>query len=212
MENEIKLYGVKWDVDTAGPSPDMNKRTEIFFFGCNRAVHGNPCNGCFNSALWDNSVAVIKHKPKAIVEQIKKHSSNKYVTIGGGEPADQKPGLIELCKLLKQEGFHIMMYTWRELLYNDKVNKYLEDILPHIDILVDGEFNVDERLYDDTKGDGLLSSVGSGNQIIWDINANEGFHMRDLDAIALDGNDRLIYFLKDMHTEPLTIKDLRKGE
>lgn len=207
METKIKLYGVKWDVDTAGPSPDNNKRTEIFFFGCTRAVHGTPCDGCFNTALWDNSVAVISHTPKSIVEQIKKHSSNKYVTIGGGEPADQKEGLIELCRLLKQEGFHVMMYTWRELVYNGKTNSYLEDILPYVDVIVDGEFKIDERLYDDTKGDGLLSSVGSGNQTIWDINANEGYAMRDLDAIALDDNDRLIYFLKDKNKEPLKFKN-----
>lgn len=207
MENAIKLFGVKWDVDTAGPSPDNNKRTEIFFFGCDRATHGYPCEGCFNDLIWDNSIAVIKHSPASIVEQIKKHCSNKYVTIGGGEPADQKPGLIELCKLLKQEGFHIMMYTWRELVHEGKLNNYLEDVLPYVDMIVDGEFKMNERLYDDTKGDGLLSSVGSGNQIIWDINANEGYHMRDLDAIALDSNDRLIYFLKDINTEPLKYKN-----
>jgi len=63
-----------------------------------------------------------------------------------------------------------------------------------------------ERLYDDSKEDGLLSSVGSGNQIIWDIKSKEGYAMRDLDAIALDDNDRLIYFLKDINQEPLKLE------
>ena len=86
---KIKLYGVKWDVDTAGPSPDSNKRTEVFFFGCNRAMQNNPCKGCFNKALWDNSIATITHTPESIVNNIKLHASNKYVTIGGGEPTDR---------------------------------------------------------------------------------------------------------------------------
>jgi len=89
MENKIKLYGVKWDVTTAGPSPDNNKRTEVFFFGCDKAINGNPCKGCFNHALWDNSIATFSYTIEDIVNNIKLHASNKYVTIGGGEPMDR---------------------------------------------------------------------------------------------------------------------------
>lgn len=209
METQIKLYGVKWDVTTAGPSPDGNKRTEIFFFGCNRAVEGNPCKGCFNHELWDNSIVEFSHTPSSIVENIKLHASNKYVTIGGGEPTDQMDGLIELCELLKQEGFHVMIYTW----------KFAQNLpmrlLQTVDIIVDGEFKLDECLYDDSKGDGLMSSVGSGNQRIWDMKEQEAFSMKDLDAIALDDNNRLIYFLKNKDISPSKIripKPMRKGE
>lgn len=209
METKIKLYGVKWDVDTAGPSPDGNKRTEIFFFGCNRAVKGNPCKGCFNKQLWDSSVATFSYSVKEIVENIKKHALNKYVTIGGGEPTDQIVGLVELTSALKQEGFHVTIYTWKslpELLkVTSQVASYAKQLVDLADIIIDGEFSQEERLYDASKGDGLLSSVGSGNQIIWDLHEKEGYAMRDLDAIALDANDRLVYLLKDKNKKPLIL-------
>lgn len=210
METKIKLFGVKWDVNTAGPSPDKNKRTEIFFFGCNRAVNGNPCKGCFNNALWDNSIATFSYTVEEIVNNIKLHASNKYVTIGGGEPTDQIVGLVELVSALKKEGFHVIIYTWRSLpeLLAETSEKalYARHLLDSADMIIDGEFKIGERLYDDSKGDGLLSSVGSGNQIIWDIKSKEGYAMRDLDAIALDEDDRLIYFLKDINKESLKIE------
>lgn len=210
METKIKLYGVKWDVDTAGPSPDGNKRTEIFFFGCKRAVNGNPCKGCFNKQLWDNSVATFSYSVKEIVENIKQHASNKYVTIGGGEPTDQIVGLVELTSALKKEGFHVTIYTWKslpELLKeSSQISLYAKHLIDYADIIIDGEFKEEERLYDASKGDGLLSSVGSGNQIIWDIHEKEGYAMRDLDAIALDANDRLIYILKESNKKPLLLK------
>lgn len=192
---KIKLYGIKWDVKTAGPSPDKNKRNEVFFFGCDRAMAGNPCKGCFNSALWDNSIVKEGHESSAIVDNIKKFATNKYVTIGGGEPLDQLDGLIELTELLKKEGFHIMVYTWRELLKIENDSK-IKSLLNNIDILVDGEFISSKRVYDDSKADGLLSSVGSENQIIWDIKNKKGYCLGDIESLSIGDNDNIIFSLK----------------
>lgn len=212
----IKLYGVKWDVTTAGPSPDGNRRNEIFFFGCNRAVEGNPCKGCFNHQLWDNSVATITHSPEDMVVQILKHSSNKYVTIGGGEPTDQLEGLLELTLQLKEQGMHIAMYTWRKLediingVYGESFKETFMSIMKNIDILIDGEFKIEEKLLNDHIEDGFMNSIGSGNQIIWDIKQfNEtnylmGYPMRSLDGLFLKDNDELVYILKDINTKEVS--------
>ena len=48
----VKIYDVKWTSQNAGPSPDNNKRTEVFLFGCSKAANGNPCRECFNPMIW----------------------------------------------------------------------------------------------------------------------------------------------------------------
>jgi pyruvate-formate lyase-activating enzyme len=111
----MKLFDVKWNVKTAGPSPFNNERTELFLLGCRKALEGNPCPECFNSPTWDDSIAQRFYTPKDIAEHLSKTAPNKYVTIGGGEPTDQIDELIELCKEIKKYGFHTMVYTWRDL-------------------------------------------------------------------------------------------------
>lgn len=213
----ILLRDCNWSVTTAGPSPFNNQRTELFLLGCNKAMTGNPCKGCFNSTTWDNSTAQWSHDPVKMAEHINNNAPNKYITIGGGEPTDQIENLIILCKELKKYGFHIMMYTWRDwaivtnwacMRYTSEDMKLHDNIMKlqeHLDIVVDGEFKIEERLYQQDLGDGLLSSIGSGNQRVWDIKAgNDGakticaYPMRDLAGLYIkpDTND-LVYITKE---------------
>jgi organic radical activating enzyme len=222
----IKLFDVRWKINTAGPSPYNNERSEVFFFGCERAAKGNPCKGCFNSPLWDSSVAEYTHEPKEIALQIARHAPNKYITIGGGEPTDQMDGLIELCKELKETyDFHIMVYTWKslktivnpilpasvtvEMEYEKNVLSKWKELFQYIDMIVDGEYHEEERLYEDDGTDGTFNSVGSGNQIIWDIKPFnnkksqgskkiQGYALRDILQLGIRETDReLVYLLKD---------------
>lgn len=206
--NGLLLRDCNWSVKTAGPSPYNNERTELFLLGCRKAIEGNPCKGCFNSSTWDNSKAQWSHNVELMAEHINNNAPNKYITIGGGEPTDQIDNLILLCKELKDKyGFHIMIYTWRSLkamLNNDSQGIHIEnldiktkELLKYIDIVVDGEFKQEERLWDGQKGDGLISSVGSGNQIIWDIKNSIGYEMKSLNGIFIDKNtNNLIYDIK----------------
>lgn len=214
----IKLRDVNWAVKTAGPSPYDNQRTELFLLGCNKAMTGNPCEGCFNKSTWDVNMAQWSHDPIKMAEHINNNAPNKYITIGGGEPTDQIDNLIILCEELKKYDFHIMMYTWRRLsrmvskpstfnigtnldgysasdyLQNEYIGmRKIVELLKHVDIIVDGEYNQMETVWDGTREDGLLSSVGSGNQIIWDINKKRGFAMRDILQLGIDEYNNLIY-------------------
>jgi organic radical activating enzyme len=236
--SRLKLFNVTWQTTTAGPSPCQNNRTEVFLFGCERAKNGNPCKGCFNPKLWDNSIAERDYSPSEMAEQIAKFAPNKYVTIGGGEPTDQMEGLIELCKLLKKKGFHIMVYTWHSLKDIFESTKFQDlatglelaaerdgfrKLLYNIDILVDGQFQLEERLYQEEKDDGLLNSVGSGNQIIWDLRQYnnsiwpssvsvipyiDGYCLRNIDALHIKDNGDLVYILKDIN-QPAEIVHIR---
>lgn len=193
-EEGLRIFDIKWRTDTAGPSPNNNERIEVFLLGCDKAMNGNPCKGCFNSITWDKNKAEWSWDPIEVADMINEgcDPNNKYITIGGGEPTDQIEHLIPFVKRLKEHGFHIMMYTWRSLksmideakeiaisVYVDPIpsNKNFsrsfinnfKELLKYLDILVDGEFKQDECLYQQELGDGMLSSIGSANQIIWDI-------------------------------------------
>lgn len=209
----ILLRECQWSVKTAGPSPHNNERTEVFLLGCKKAMSGNPCQGCFNSTTWDVSKASWSHDPIKMAEHINNNAPNKYITIGGGEPTDQIENLIILCKELKKYNFHIMIYTWRNLKeivngntvipfesYKTIMNKEFQDniieLLDHVDIIVDGEFKIEEKLWDDTKEDGLISSVGSGNQIVWNIPFKYGFKMKDIIKLEVYVNEEKRNVLK----------------
>lgn len=193
FENGMKIWDINWTAKTAGPSPHNNERTELFLLGCEKAMSGNPCKGCFNQKTWDASKAIFTHDPKEVAAHINKHAPNKYITIGGGEPTDQIDNLLVLCEELKKYNFHIFVYTWRSLLsvlnsstsFRDKMIK----LIKLVDIIVDGEYVEKERLYKDNANDGTFNSIGSGNQIVWSKQDNDliGYRLDDIKNLRLDG-------------------------
>lgn len=203
----LKIFDIKWKANTAGPSPDNNERVELFLLGCKKAAQGNQCEGCFNFPLWNDSIAEFSWDPIDVANRINELAPNKYITIGGGEPTDQIDHLVPLCKALKEYGFHIMMYTWKDVnyafgnyaLYYSKDNDFyidkhkVNELFQYLDMVVDGPFDVNEVLYDISVGDGFLNSIGSGNQRIWDLNTKQYKYMRDLKGLTLDKDNNLIY-------------------
>ena len=212
----LKVFDIKFDVTTAGPSPNNNKRIELFLLGCDKAMRGDACEGCFNRRLWDSNLAEFSCDIESLANWIIERTpeNERYITIGGAEPTFQIDHLIPFCKMLKSAGFHIMIYTYRELLhefnisnkqYNTPnkipVSKWIS-LLENIDMIVDGPFIQELRMYKEDEGDGFLSSIGSGNQRIWDIRFFNKYHqlrgyaMKALIKIQLGLNDDLIYYVK----------------
>ena len=203
----MKIFDVKWTSEYAGPSPDDYKRTEIFLYGCNKAINGNPCYKCFNPKLWNNSDAIIEYTPTSIVDTIKKYAPNKYITFVGGEPLDQLEDLAKTCVLLKQNNYHIIVFTHHRL--QDLVEQYvyddnMKDLLDNIDILVDGEYIDYQKIYDDDLVDGFHNAIGSANQIIWDLKTRrdnkleyaQGIKAQDLAGLYVTGKQDLKYITK----------------
>ena len=215
MSNRLRIFSVMWETDTAGPSPEGNMRTEIFLKGCNKAMEGNPCPGCFNSDLWDLKAQRTYTPQEAFFNM--RYAPNKYVTISGGEPTDQIDALIEFCRLLKEDGFHIMVYTWRglqkEILEKTDMSYKLLELLNYIDILVDGEYVASERIYDEERGDGFLSSIGSANQIVWDVREYNktkdrlmGYKAGDIFGLYVKNDGDLVYVVFDDEVQPVEIE------
>ena len=220
--SSVKLYDIRWVSHTAGPSPITNEfgpncRIELFFMGCKKAREGNPCPECFNPGLWADKENVRLLDPKDMVQHIMKHSDIRYITIVGGEPFDQPEGLTELCENLRLNGFHIIVFTHYEIkefkewsryssstheIINGWTKQLFHRFLKAIDILVDGSYNKEERIYDESIQDGFHDAVGSGNQIVWDMrtwrnhnyNTNiYGIPARDIQSLSIDKNDGLQY-------------------
>lgn len=209
----LKVFDMRLRATTAGPSPNNNERVELFLLGCKKAYSGDACPNCFNSSTWNANKAEFSWDPVEVAKRINEMAPNKYITIGGGEPTDQIDNLIILCKELKTKyNFNIMVYTWRDLAkarkgyitkdMSDNNNKYpistkkIDELLKYIDIVVDGEFDPEQCLYNEEAEDGFFSSIGSGNQKIWNVHDMNFEYMKNLNELYLDENDTLIFLNK----------------
>lgn len=207
--SSIRLFDVKWSTTSAGPSPDHNRRTELFFMGCKIAAAGKPCEGCFNPALWHVAPDVTVRLPQDVAKQVQRFSPNKFITIVGGEPTDQLEGLTSLCKLLKEDGFHILLFTHHTLSYMS-IRPQFHPLLYYIDVLIDGKYIRDKHIYNKDAGDGLHDAIGSANQTIWDLKAYrdtdakfvQGFRAGDLAGVYILPNHEILYITNDKNVKP----------
>jgi anaerobic ribonucleoside-triphosphate reductase activating protein len=133
-------------------------RTSVYAAGCAHA-----CPGCHNVHTWD----IQKGKSleiSALLEVIKADDFAD-VTFSGGDPLFQVEGFTELARLVKAETQKtIWCYTgfiFEQVLRSSR----LSQILPFIDVLVDGPFV--ENLKDED-----LSFRGSSNQRLIDVEAS----------------------------------------
>lgn len=204
MSKKLKIFNVYWSSETAGVSPDNNRRTEIFLSGCKKATNGNPCKGCFNPDLWGDDY-ITRVSPEELLRQVKKFAPNKYITFVGGEPLDQLVPLAETCELLNKNGYHITVfshYTIEEIDHMES-QESVKKFLTNIAILIDGEYKEEKKIYDKGNlGDGICQVIGSSNQVIWDLQSRKsafvyGIEAIDLVALYLTPNNVLKYITKE---------------
>ena len=96
-----------------------------------------------------------------ILEIVQSNPLCKGVTFSGGEPFAQAEDFLELAILLKAHGYEVASYsgyTFEQLLHGTAAQQQL---LQHIDILIDGPFLLAERSLS-------ISFRGSKNQRILD--------------------------------------------
>ena len=164
--SSLKIFSINPHSTTAGISGDKSgERIEIFLSGCRMAREGHPCPGCFNSQIWDS-----KFYKEQTIEQLLEWLSkydNKYLTIVGGEPLDQMPDLVEFCKAL-HEKYHIVLithYTLFEIMAMDKG----QDLIWSVDLLIDGKYDQELRIFDTDMRPGIKHVVGSSNQRLYSL-------------------------------------------
>jgi len=145
-------------------------RTSLFVSGCT-----HHCKGCFNSMTWDFSYG--NPFTKEVQDQLIEDSQPDYIdgfTILGGEPmevqnqAALRPFLERIKEELPDKTIWIYSgYTYEELTDTNNTRCHSDDtdaILSIIDVLVDGEFQIDKKNIS-------LKFRGSSNQRVIDVPA-----------------------------------------
>ena len=123
------------------------------------------CKDCFNPTTWSFNTG--KEYNEELVEyifsNIDKHNIKRNLSFLGGEPLCEQNvlGVIDLCKRFKEKYPNKKILIWTGYAYED-LNKDQKSVLQHIDILVDGKFEIDKK-------DISLKMRGSSNQRIIDV-------------------------------------------
>ncbi|WP_010632798.1 anaerobic ribonucleoside-triphosphate reductase activating protein [Sporolactobacillus vineae] len=139
----------------------LGLRTVIFFAGCGQDPK---CPLCQNPEAW--SAGAGKELPMDTLICLATATKNNEITFSGGDPLTfQFPYALEAARILKTR-FHknIWLYTGYRWEFIRK-SAILSQILPYIDVLVDGRFV--NRLRDIS-----LKFRGSSNQRIIDVPAS----------------------------------------
>ena len=141
-------------------------RAVLFVSGC-----PHRCIGCHNPQTWDSSEGM-PYEENDIFEQIMNNPFLDGLTLSGGEPFLYYKQLTSLVMRVKQKGLNIWAYTgftFEELLSKSYSNSSLDCFIKHIDVIVDGKFEIDKR-------DSKLLFRGSSNQRIIDVQASIAKH------------------------------------
>lgn len=147
----FRIAGIVDDSIVDGPG----LRTTVFFQGC---VHH--CPGCHNpdTHAFDGGYETTV---EAVYQHIKEQRLSHAVTFSGGDPFNQPLALSSLVERLKEEGYHICIYTG--YVYEHlKQDQLAASILKHADLLVDGPFLEANKSLE-------LKFRGSTNQRIIDL-------------------------------------------
>lgn len=151
------MYSTNHTINVAEILPNSRiygpgKRFVIWVQGC--ALH---CHGCWNTGMWSFDTKQV-YSITALFDFIKEQDDIEGITILGGEPLHQSTALLTLVKLLKADGYTIMLYTGFE---KDEIkNEISKDLVSHSDIVVFGRYIEDLRSI-------FLKWRGSSNQKIW---------------------------------------------
>lgn len=152
-------------INIADCANGVGVRTALFVSGCTHR-----CKGCFQPETWD--FAYGKPYTQETEAFILKSLEPGYVdglTILGGEPMEpeNQPDILSLLEKAKRMGKNTWVYsgyTWEQLHdANARCRTEMTGrILSIVDVLVDGEFHIDEK-------DVRLAFKGSRNQRIIDV-------------------------------------------
>lgn len=142
----MRVSGITDDSIVDGPGI----RTVIFTQGCRHY-----CDGCHNPETWAFEGGT-EYSPEELLEYLEERCYTRQVTFSGGDPVYQED-LTETLRLLKERGYHTMVYTgftWEELPERS--------FLQYTDVLVDGPYDKTRKTLD-------IPFVGSSNQRIIDV-------------------------------------------
>lgn len=128
-------------------------RTSIYLSGCS-----HHCPECHNPETWDAAAG----EEMTFDDIMARIDENDFdVTFSGGDPLFQVERILPLVRMIHDSGRNIWLYTGYTF-EQVKASPRLSAILPYIDVIVDGRFEIARR-------DTTLLFRGSSNQRLIDV-------------------------------------------
>jgi len=153
--NQVKIAGLIQDSIVDGPG----LRFALFTQGCNIG-----CEGCQNPESLD-ATGGMEMSVSEIISQMLSNPLTDGLTLSGGEPFMQSGDCSQIAAEAQKNGLNVWVFTgniFENLLERAKSDKDINDLLMHIDVLVDGPFEIEKRSL-------ALKWRGSKNQRLIDI-------------------------------------------
>ena len=133
-------------------------RTAIYCAGCKHA-----CKGCHNPQSWDFNAGKWMEVEELL--EIVKADDLSDVSFSGGDPFYQVEGFTELARRIKTETDKTIWCWTGFTLEEIQASAQMSQMLPYLDVLVDGPFILEQRDTD-------LLFRGSPNQRIIYLHGN----------------------------------------
>lgn len=141
-------------------------RVSLFVSGCR-----HHCEGCFNAETWDFKYGDVY--TAEVEEEILRAMEPSYIsgfTFLGGEPMEpeNRPFVFSLAKKLREKYPEKTIWLYSGYLFDTemlewaKTDEIVKNLLPLIDVIVDGEFHIWEKNLG-------LKFRGSSNQRLIDV-------------------------------------------
>lgn len=158
MNRVVRISGRKKHSSVNGPGV----RYVLFMQGC-----PHNCAGCQNPDTHDPDGGTAEDLD-AVIQEILSVKYLDGITLSGGDPLMQPCAAEEIARAAKDAGLDVWLYTgWTfEEILSGKAGEEAKNVLPYLDVLVDGRFVL--RLRDD----GASKWRGSSNQRLIDVPAS----------------------------------------
>lgn len=149
----MDIVGRIHSLESFGTVDGPGIRFVVFMQGCPLR-----CQFCHNPDTWEVNKGT-EYKPQQLAEEIMKYKSYMQfsgggVTFTGGEPLLQAEFILEVSKLLKQQGLSIALDT-SGYVWNDKV----KELLQYTDIVLLDIKNYDYAVYERVTGVSLVPTL-----------------------------------------------------
>ena len=128
-------------------------RAVIWFYGCSRN-----CDGCIAKSM-NLSEDFEECTPEDLCKWVSSCNEIEGISISGGEPLEQNlDDFIAFLQKVKSDSRKLSIILFTGFTYNEIVQSKIKEVLPFIDVLIDGTYK--KELNDD------IGLRGSSNQVI----------------------------------------------
>ncbi len=147
------------------------------------------CEGCHNPQTWskDGGYELPDDYIDKIIGYLRENGVHRNLSILGGEPLCEYNYKIvyDLLKAVKEKYPDTKVFVWTGSTFNDVISSFPK-IIKYIDILVDGQFELNKR-------DITLPLRGSSNQRIIDVKGVVKQVRRGIEYLSYSGHAPINY-------------------